>query len=283
VGAAAQQSLFQSGDGKTSIYLRQSVAAINLGDSKASLGYFHRVNDKHLAVGAEAYATANSGVTSLFSSDKPKAPEGGGAGVLSWHYFLTAKPPAGSTARAKEDWILVDVGYGRSSFYVYPTGVTPSTSTVKTDFNRFRTLLAYNRFVNGNVMWGVSTGAERRNNIADLKSDTQQTVIVAGTPTSIVSTQAGYYGDYKTYIAVPIYTDILWYLPPKAKVPGFDNRIGLDFISRSDIAAPQRTAKGGLGVFLFKKDDPLTTIGGLSATYDGSKFQVGLTVGLTSK
>jgi hypothetical protein len=284
--AGAQQSLFQSGNGETSIYLRQSVAAINLGNSTASLGFYHRLNEEHPAIGAEAYATANSGVTTLFSSNAPKAPEGGGDGTFSWHYLFFPKPVAGSTGPQKEDWLLLDAGYGRSSFYVYPLNTVPPSNVQKTDFDRFRTIVAYNQALHGDVIWGIATGAERRNNISDLKSYTLQTTIVpspTGSQSSIVNTQAGYYGNYKVYIGVPVYTDILWYLPPTVIVPGFGNRLGLDFLSRSDVAAPNRASSGGLGIYLFKKDDPLSAIGGVSATYDGSKVTVTLTAGLTSK
>jgi hypothetical protein len=284
--AGAQQSLFQSGNGETSIYLRQSIASINLGSSTASVGFFHRINEEHPAIGAEAYATANSGVTTLFASNAPKAPEGGGDGTFGWHYLFFPKPIAGTTSPEKEDWLLLDAGYGRSSFYVYPLNAVPSTSAPKTSFDRFRTILAYNQAIHGDTIWGIATGVERRNNLSDLKSYTLQTTILpspSGSQSSIVNTQAGYYGNYKVYVAVPIYTDILWYLPPGASLPGFGNRIGIDFLSRSDVAAPNRSSSGGLGIFLFKKDDPLSAIGGVTATYDGSKVTVTLTAGLTSK
>jgi hypothetical protein len=284
--ASAQQSLFQSGDGQTAVYLRQSTAAINLGDSKASLGYIHRVNIEKLSWGLEAYATANSGVASLFSSDKPTAPEGGGDGTLVTHYVFTKPPPVGSSSGPiKEDWFLLDAGYGRSSFYLYPTNTAPSTSTPKTDFDRFRAILAYNLFAQGDMIFGIAAGAERRNNLSDLQTTSLQTVVVAaptGSPSSVVKTQAGYYGNYKEYIAAPIYTDALFYLPAKMSVPGFDNRVGVDLFTRSDVAAVNRSASGGIGIFLFKKTDPLTCVGGLTASYDGTKFQVSLTAGITS-
>lgn len=42
--ASAQQSLFQSGDGETALYLRDSSATFNLGDSKANAAHIHRLN-----------------------------------------------------------------------------------------------------------------------------------------------------------------------------------------------------------------------------------------------
>jgi len=279
--ALAQQSLFQSSDGQSSVYLRQSSATFNLGDSKASIGYVNRVNIKKTFWGFEGYATANSGVTSLFSSDKPKAPEGGGDFTVGRHFVLVPMPVAGVKAKAREDWWLIDVGYGHSSFYLYPKGSTPEANTPKTNFDRFRAIAAYNYFTSGNLIAGIAAGAERRNNLSDLTSVSLATVIVpapTGSQTSIEKTQAGYYGNYKEYIAAPIYTDILFY-PGKASVPAFGNRLGIDFFSRSDVAAANRSSSGGLGIFMFKKEDPLTPIGGISASFNGTKVQLALTVG----
>jgi hypothetical protein len=279
---SAQQSLFQSSDGQSAVYLQQSSATFNLGDSKASIGYIHRVNIKKTFWGFEAYATANSGVTSLFSSDKPKAPEGGGDFTLGRHFIFLPMPHAGQKANG-EDWWLIDVGYGRSSFYLFPIGTVPSADIPKADFNRFRAVAAYNYFTRGNLIAGIAAGAERRNNLSDLTSVNLETVVVpapTSSQSSIVKTRAGYFGNYKEYVAAPIYTDILFY-PGELSVPGFGNRIGIDFFSRSDIAASNRSSNGGLGVFMFQKNDPLTPIGGISASFNGTKVQVALTVGFT--
>jgi hypothetical protein len=282
--ALAQQSLFQSSDGQSAVYLRQSSATFNLGDSKASIGYIHRINIKKTFWGFEGYATANSGVTSLFSSDKPTAPEGGGDFTLGRHFVFVPMPDPGvKTTKAREDWWLIDVGYGRSSFYLYRKGSPPVADPPKTSFDRFRAVASYNYFTSGNLIAGIAAGAERRNNLSDLTSVSLETVIVpapTGSQSSIVKTKAGYYGNYKEYVAAPIYTDILFY-PGHASVPGFGNRIGIDFFSRSDVAAANRSSSGGLGIYMFKKDDPLTPIGGISASFNGTKVQVALTVGFT--
>ena len=287
--AHAQESLLQSGDGKTSLYVRESTAAINLGDSKASLAYTSETTDNVWSWGAGVYATSNSGVASLFSSDKAKAPEGGVGGVVAYH-LTNVRPgcPPGfekCVINVKEHTFLVDSGYGRSSFYLYPTGVAPSAITSKTDLNRFRTVLAWNFFESGHTIFGLAAGAERRNNLSDLKSVSLDTTVVAapsGSQSSIVKSQAGYYGNYKQYIGAPIYADMLRYLPSWAKIPGFDQRLGVDVLARADVAAPNRGANGGVGVFLFDSKDPLKTLGGITATYDGTKFQVSLTTGFTS-
>ena len=88
--ASAQQSLFQTSDGRSSLYLQESAGAINLGDSKASLGFTHHNNEnRSLVWGYDVFATANKGLASLFSSDKAKAPEGGGDVTIGEHFLAT--------------------------------------------------------------------------------------------------------------------------------------------------------------------------------------------------
>lgn len=279
--ASAQKSLFQSADGQTAVYLQHSSVIVNLGDSKASAAYFHRTNNPSFSWGLEGYATANSGVTSLFSSGKPTAPEGGGDFTFGRHFVFVPMPQAGMPS-GREDWWLLDVGYGRSSFELFRQGSAPDANTSKSNFDRFRAIAAYNYFGRGNLIAGIAAGAERRNNLRDLNSTSLQTIVVpapSGSQTSIVKTQAGYYGQYKEYIAAPIYTDILFY--PGISVPGFGNPLGLDFFSRSDVAASNRSSSGGLGIFIFDKNDPLTPYGGISVGFNGTKVQLALTAGFT--
>jgi len=297
-----QQSLFQTSDGQSSLYLQDSTAAINFGDSKASLGFTHHNNkDRSLVWGYDLFATANKGVASLFTSDKAKAPEGGFDFTLGEHFLATSNGlqpvdpdmreysqqhpgeivPFKTVAHTSEDWALFDVGYSYSTFLVSPTAV--SASATKTSFQRYRAVAAYNYFHGGSFIGGFATGIEHRNNTADLTSAQFSTVLAAGpggTTGSVLKTQTGFYGTYKAYVAVPIYVDLLFY-PGHLKTPGFGNRIGFDLVSRADVAAPNRSALGGLGIFFFKKGNSTVPVGGLVGTFDGSKFQVSLTSGLT--
>lgn len=299
----AQQSLFQSSDGQSALYLQQSTAALNLGDSKASLGFTHHDNKpKSLVWGYELFATANKGVSSLFSSDKAKAPEGGGDFTLGTHFLATSPNdncldpiveeelkeearkhpgviiPGNNEFKNQEDWGLIDIGYSYSTFYISSTPT--STTSVQKSLNKFRAMAAYNYFYGGHRAGGISAGAERRNNLADLSSVQFSTTVASGTGSSVAKTKTGYYGAYKEYIAVPVYTDLLIYLG-KLRTPGFGNRIALDLLSRSDIAAPNRSSLGGLGLFFFKKGNATVPIGGVTGTYDGTKFQFSLTTGFT--
>ncbi len=305
-----QESLFQSSDGATSIYTQRSTAALNFGDSKASISYVKR-DTKRIALGYEVFATASSGVTSLFSSDKPKAPTGGGDFTIGthWNYKPKSKAPADlpvgvpvqptSVKPEGEAWWVTDVGYSRSSFYVSDAAV--AASAAQRNFDRFRVLEVINWSMAGERIIGLAGGVERRNNLDDLQAVQFQTVVApapAGSSSSVVTSKAGYYGVYNQYVGVPIYFDVLQYLvrPDKSaaclnksapcndkgvSVPGFGNRIALDAFARADAGNANRSAKGGVGVYVFKKGDALTPLGGVTVSYDGSKVQVGVTTGFS--
>ena len=275
VGSAfAQQSAFQSGDGQTSIYLNHPAATINFGDSKVSFGYVNRHSERKVFWGFEVFGKASTGVTTLFSSNKPKIPEGGGDFVFGFYDPFNLSP-GDHPSLFVDDWWLVDVGYSRSSFYV--SAVPTPIDSANRAFDRFRTVTAYNALVNGYFAFGIAAGAERRNNLDDLKKVTFETVLVpapVGSANSVVKTQSGFFGNYREYIAAPVYTDLLFVLPPKVKIPKLDYQIGIDAFTRSDVAAFNRSTDGGLGIFLTEKGKPTKVIGGLSVSWNGGKTTV---------
>ncbi len=281
--ARAQESAFQSADGKTSLYLGSGGAAtFNFGDTKFSIGHQFWASDKHLFFGGEAFGEASSGTTTLFSS-KIKVPEGGGDFFLGWHW----DPNMGSGDRIHHEhtlqkgqknsatWFLFDVGYSRSSFYV--SNSSEPVAGAKRYFDRFRTFAVLNRQVNGWLLVGAAAGAERRNNLDDLTQVTFETTVMpaaVNTDAAVVKTQAGFFGNYRQYIAAPLYTDMLFILPEAVKIPGVNSRIAIDAFTRSDLAHSQRSADGGFGIFVTKKGAPAKAIGGLAASWNDGKIRV---------
>jgi hypothetical protein len=270
--AMAQQSAFQSADGQTSLYLDGgSAATLNFADTKFSIGHISRHSTRALFWGYQVYGAASSGTTTLFSS-KIKVPEGGADFVVGWHP-LTATNPNNNT----DDWLLFDAGYSRSIFYA--ASAPEPIAQAKRYFDRFRTIVAYNRLVNKNFLFGIAAGAERRNNLSDLQQVTFETTLVpapANTSTSIAKTQGGYLGAYREYIAAPIYTDMLFVLPQSITVPGFKSQIAFDAFTRSDLGASNRSADGGLGVFLTKPGAPTKVTGGVAGSWNGGRIKVAL-------
>jgi hypothetical protein len=269
----AQQSAFQSGNGRTSLYLQSGGAAtINFSDTKLSLGRYFRSSGRWLVLGYELYGKASSGNATLFSS-KVKVPEGGGDFVIGWHQKTDPNAPL-STSSTNDQWALADIGYSRSSFYVSDTAVTPDKA--KRYFDRFRTVAVYNKIM-GRFALGAAMGAERRNNLDDLKQVTfQATVVPANGTSTVVDSKGGFLGNYREYIAAPIYTDIV-YLLPKVTAPGFKKTsIAVDGFTRSDIAAANRSADGGLGIFVTKLGAPTKVLGGIAASWNGGKGMVSL-------
>jgi len=272
--AGAQQSGFQSANGQTSIYLGSgSAATFNSSDTKFSIGSQFHHSDKPLFLGYEVFAKASTGATTLFSS-KIKVPEGGADFFIGWQ-------KEGSRPNSKQ-WFLFDLGYSRSAFYVADTAVP--IDKAKRYFDRYRTIAAYNNRPNGWFLVGIAAGAERRNNLDDLKQISFETTVVpaaSGSVNSVVKTQAGYLGNYREYVAAPIYTDLLFILPKAISVPGIGSRIAIDAFTRSDIAAPNRYADGGVGIFATKKGSPTKVIGGIAASWNGGKAKVALVASYT--
>ena len=282
--ATGQQSAFQSGNGQTSIYLGSggSAATFNSSDTKVSISYLNRHSEKWRLFGYEAYAKASSGVATLFSS-KIKVPEGGADFVFGGHPTGSGaptsgkdRPPRGADAdSAKDQWALIDVGYSRSAFYVSDVAQLPDKA--KRYFDRFRAVAVWNRKFSDHFLFGIASGAERRNNLDDLTQITFQTTVLpppSGATTSVVKTQSGFLGSYREYIAAPLYTDMLVVLPAKVTLPGFGYHIALDGFTRSDLAATRRSADGGLGVFLTKKGAVTRVVGGLAASWNAGKVRV---------
>ena len=269
----AQQSAFQSSNGQTSVYLDSgSAATFNFGDTKFSIGHITRHSTRKLVWGYEIFGSASSGVTTLFSS-KIKVPEGGGSVVLGWHP-LSRK----AVTATKDNWLLFDVGYSRSVFYVSPSA-PQSIDDTKRYFDRYRAVAVVNGKLSDNILVGVAAGAERRNNLDDLSQITFQTSIAAppaGGTIGVVRSKDGYLGDYRQYVAAPIYTDLLFILPPSIKLPGFDSQIAIDGFTRSDVASFHRYTDGGVGVFLTKKGSPTKVVGGLAASWNDGKVRVAL-------
>jgi len=274
-----QQSAFQSGNGQTSIYLSAGgkAATFNSGDTKASFGYLYRHTQKWRLLGYEAYAKASSGTTTLFSS-KFNVPEGGADFVFGWHPTGPDSPPQGGDAdRTTDQWALIDLGYSRSAFYV--SSVPEPPAMAKRYFDRFRAVVVWNRKFSDHILLGVASGAERRNNLDDLTQITFQTTILpppSGGTTSIVRTHDGFLGNYREYIAAPLYTDMLVILPAKVKLPGLEYHIAVDGFTRSDLAAARRSGDGGLGIFLTKKGAVTRVVGGLVVSWNDGKGQAAL-------
>lgn len=270
--AASQQSGFQSGNGQTSIYLESgSAATFNFGDTKASIGHISHHTTRALIWGYEIFGKASSGVTTLFSS-KIKVPEGGADLMIGLHPFSHS-----TVSPTKDNWGLLDLGYSRSEFYV--AGNPEPVDNARHSFDRFRALAAYNAKLSDHVLGAIALGAERRNNLDDLTQVTFETIVapaVAGTTTSIVKTKDGFFGNYRQYVGAPIYTDLLLILPRSIRVPGFDSQIALDGFTRSDVAPTNRSADGGIGIFLTKKGSPTKVLGGIAGSWNDGKGRLAL-------
>jgi hypothetical protein len=280
--AWAQQSGFQSGDGRTSIYLNKTAAILNFTETKFSFGYTRLASADNRFWGFQAFAQASTGITTLLE-DKIEVPQGGGNFSFGDRHLLSRKPLEPQT-KVADDWLLLDVGYGRSSPFVEtPPGAATGSNR---PFDQYHALAVYNalfRPMAADVLVGFAAGVERRNNLGDLTPATFQTTLVpaaAGSVNSIQQTQTGFAGNYLTYVAAPVYTDILAVLPQPVKRFGLNSQIGIDGFTRSDLAASHRSGDGGIGIFLVQDKKPTQVQGGISASWNGGKVRVAVVAGL---
>jgi len=278
----AQRAGFETGDGKTSIFLSDSGALnFNVADTSIRFGYVRRVSTDPLIWGFELFGKPSNGVADFFSKGKP-ANEGGGALSFGRHNFLAKDiDDQDGCEVVKDDWFVVQGGYRRASFNNFPkSGLAPNNR--KRNFDGYSGTVSYNArmALKGNgtgILAGVTTGVERRNNLDDLLPVTIETnvasAVTASQPTVAKQVRTGYFGDYKEYVSVPVYTDLI-FLPLK-----FNSRIAFDLFTRSAVAGDNRSFAPGVGVFYTKKDSPTKVIGGISASYKDGNLRLGLVAG----
>ena len=97
----AQQSLFQSSNGDTSIFLagQNGVALVNFGASKATLGYVHDLSGPNAwGYGIDFTGTAQGGTVSLIKDGVPQTGIGGDFSLNKQRVFW--KPPPLQIGRA---------------------------------------------------------------------------------------------------------------------------------------------------------------------------------------
>jgi hypothetical protein len=164
----------------------------------------------------------------------------------------------------RDDWLLVNVSYDRSTFDTVATG---SSSTVTQHFNGFTVLPVYNALINipgFTLLGGIGAGVNRTNNSGTLKKVEVSTTQSGSGTTSVVSQTAAFQGAYQESIGVPVYSDFV-FIPHK--LPW----LAIDAFERSNVATTNRYAEGGVGLFFAKPSNPTAVLGGLSISWkDGT-------------
>jgi hypothetical protein len=289
----AQQSLFQSHNGDTSIFLNApdqvhqlGIISANIGDSNLRFGYLHD-NSKKYSFGLDLSGELNSTTAELFNGVTPsKAASVNITEKIRW--IGTSRPDASKVqtsgtipCKLCDDWVILQAGYQRQQLKLVDTSLSPLPSPTDHGFDGYNLRAGYNALVKagwlGDFLVGTTLGAGRQNNTEDLDSvqvtDTIVSVSNGIERRAISGTNAAFVGNYEKYWAVPVNADGVWY-------PGMlTGRLGIDLFVRSNLAAKHRFGNPGIGAFFAKPGQPARPIGGITVTYQNGRGRLALVTG----
>jgi hypothetical protein len=156
----AQSSAYQSADGNTSIFLDNAKGSLifNVSNTQFDFGYLHEAAGKSFLYGFDVTGKPSSDFASLFQNAKLPAGAGGSASLGRHKLFSQALTHQNETSRLRDDWVLLQVGFTRSSF---ETAGDALSEPIKRSFNGYKSLAVYDALVNApgaTLLLGVATG-----------------------------------------------------------------------------------------------------------------------------
>jgi hypothetical protein len=315
---SAQQSLFQTSDGDSSIFLSGGVgvASYNFGSSTArfdlardpgSMGNRHDLT----AWGVGAGGTVKSGSASWLNNNSP-APGGfaegawflkqlkaknAGDGIEQCANLLNPKNagPAsvqsqcgknGQSPKARgglvADELVFQFHYERTQFYLLSSATTPTPPPTKTNFDQFRSTVAYNQTYTApliDIRLGLAYTPGTQNNLSQLTQETYQSQSITSTSSgqTILSppSKTVYVGNYQAFFSHPVNFDAVF--QPKA----LNYYVGFDLLERSELGggSSNRYVSPGIGMFFFKKGSPIVPVGGVTYSYKQGKSNISIGAG----
>jgi hypothetical protein len=312
--AIAQQSLFDSASGDSTIYLPQTagVLSYNLGSDQARFDLQHDMapNGKGdgksplLSIGGGIGATIKSGSGNVINKSAPANggfAEGGVAirfarqqelagcvqGSLATNGGHSVQPGQGNPQACHQrngQFLLTQFHYGRSQFYSLASASTPVPSPTTIVFDQYRGTLAYNRLwteTSLDIRLGLAYVTGTANNLSSLTAETYQpqTITSSSSGQSVLSpsSESVYVGAYKTHIAQQIHADAVF------QPAMLDYHFAIDLLFRSDLAGGTgvRYESPGVGVYFFANGKPVVPVCGLAYTYRAGNNQLAITAGWT--
>lgn len=291
----AQQSAYQDADGNTSVYFLDGNGnlAFNVSDSKFSLGWVHmpdgnpaesdptsvKVKEK-LIGGINFSGKPSTDLTNqIFQSGNSPATIGGG-GIVGTHRLFSKTleqrkkkyPNSPGDATFKDDWLLLDVNFTKSTF-----NTVPSTSTTITaqHFNGFSFMPTYNmafQYTGFNMLIGMSGGVSRINNADQMKKVSVDITESQSGNTSIVETKDAYLGNYAESFNVPIYSDFVF-------IPKHLEWLSFDAFERSNVLKTDQYAEGGFGIFIAQPEKATRVLGGINVGWKNGDRTIGIVGG----
>ncbi|MEW6774498.1 MAG: hypothetical protein AB1304_10930 [Bacteroidota bacterium] len=250
------QSMFEDSKGKSAIFLPNGgTFGLNIADGSIRLSFAQNVSTSPIFLGLDVSGKTNDGVLSLISKGNisPGAKVNGVIGVKE----LFRK------SDIFDGWIALKAGYEGSAFKLYNPDSAFSKQITKTTFNSFVTSLSFNLKIHGNKLLAVSVGYQKSNNYSDLDDiELIDKKIITDSATNTTRTYEtktkAKVGDYKAFQQIPINLDYFW--TPK-NLP----RIGFYHYWRNAYSIEDKkfTNGFGTGIYLLKKNHPLSSIAGV--------------------
>jgi hypothetical protein len=248
------QSIFEDRKGASAIFLPYGgIFRLNTADASLKLSFVDRVSTRKLFYGLDIIGKTNDGIMSFISSGNisPGSKVNGIIGLQELFH----------NTNTLDGWLILKVGYEGASFKLFNSDSLFANQIKKTSFNTFTSSLSLNVKIGGNKIFAASIGYQKVNNYEDLDDlELTDQKIIKDTVSNITRTYEKKtkvkVGDYKTFDQVPINVDFYWY-------PSNMQRIGIYHYWRTKFTNGKATNGFGSGLYLLKKDKPLSSIAGI--------------------
>lgn len=271
----AQTSAYQSTDSNSSIILYNQAGNIvfNVSNTQFSAGYLHEPLASGTLWGASVSGKPSANISSQIF-DTTTQNNVGGTFSVGRHVWLSKRLKS-----LTDDWWALQFSYNRTATeLVTDANTQPQTRS----FDGLKGMITYNAYKaagKSTLLFGVSAGASKNNNVAELTAVTVNTPVLQSAPSvspsfEAVNSTAGYTGQYRTYIGAPIYSDFI-VIPHSQKI----NWLSIDLFTRSNAAHFARYIEGGLGLFVAQPGKPTKVLGGLTLAWKNGAPTLGVVAG----
>lgn len=252
------QTFFEDSEGESSIFLPiGGNVRINTADKSLKFSHYYNISDKDFVFGIDASGKSLNGFAPILTNGK-LVPE------ANVHFHLGFKNVSTDDADLQTyDYLNIRIGTGASKYKILNPDAYFDQQISSETFNMITVGVSYNYFLNGNTIFGLYGGYERKNNIGSLTELTIKERIALGAvsegTTSRFSEQVytAWQGDFEIIDQFSLYLDYV-YIPDFLK-----NRVAISLYSRSGFSSTFNETNGGVGIYLNKEGEPLKIVGGV--------------------
>lgn len=247
------QSTFEDKDGETSIFLRQGgTFRLNTLDGSLKLSYSHENTKSHLFYGIDVSGKTHDGILSLFANGKITPGVKANAVIGYKEIEISSKLDA---------WTYAKIGYEGASFKLFEPDSIFAKQINKKTFNTFVVSGAFNLKVGGFAVFGLGFQYKKGNNYSSLEDiEINEITNYTDSTSNTIRTQEQKMtlksGDYRVFDQWTIQADAFW-------LPNNQPRIGFYHYFRAKFQGDQFVPTLGSGIYLLKKNNPLSSIAGI--------------------